>query len=258
VDVAAPVVTAVRPTVARFADHLRDHAGLIAPVVLVAFVFLKVFRVARAQPATTISLLSGSDKVAIAMGALLPLLYTAAAGTVIGGWLLLRRAVRAPSGAGVLGGATVCTVGLIGMMLLVPWPVLFVVPVLAVAMKMVWWLFDRVPAPRPPRSPAVRVGAACVVVAVGVATFLWSAVDDRPWVAAEKFRVGGVVIVGYPMSESEWTTILREDSRTIVRVRSDEIAARALCEVDRSTSLRSVAQVFVNDRHPAPYPTCGT
>lgn len=60
------------------------------------------------------------------------------------------------------------------------------------------------------------------------------------------------------MAETDWTTILREDTRTIVRVRSDTISRRVVCDRVQLNRLRTVAQIVTIDAHPTPYGRCGS
>lgn len=99
------------------------------------------------------------------------------------------------------------------------------------------------------------IGAVAVIVAPVVVTAILS---DAPWLPPERIKVAGEALpsVGYIVGDSEgWTTILKQDTRLLNRVRSTTIESRTVCTLPgRENGVRTIWRVFAPD--PATYPTC--
>ncbi|WP_159391167.1 hypothetical protein [Streptomyces viridochromogenes] len=78
-----------------------------------------------------------------------------------------------------------------------------------------------------------------LTTALSVVTFyvvFTSLVSDRPWLPAEILDIkGDRATVGYVVTEGDnWTTILTEGDRRIIRVNSDSIVDRSICATEKS------------------------
>ena len=106
-----------------------------------------------------------------------------------------------------------------------------------------------------------RVGYDSAVMAFLVFMSLglvFAAAQDFPWMAAERLRIDKgteltVFVVGI---DDGWATLLREDSRSILRIRDDKIIDRQVCEMELSRRNRTMFQLLTRSKMPSNYPKC--
>lgn len=74
-----------------------------------------------------------------------------------------------------------------------------------------------------------RLGAA--YLAVGLGTFLIAIILPQMWLPAERVVLqDGSSITAYVLSDTgDWSSLLLEENRNIIRVRSDEVKSRSIC-----------------------------
>lgn len=103
---------------------------------------------------------------------------------------------------------------------------------------------------------SIAVGAAVVVLVAAVA------LDDGMWLPSERVEITrvtqtgaqvGWIAVGYVLSsDTDWTVVLADSPRAILRVRTAEVESRGPCRVEaeerRSSILRSLSNFFSGEQ----------
>jgi hypothetical protein len=82
-------------------------------------------------------------------------------------------------------------------------------------------------------------------------------INDKVWLPPEVIKIdSGSQLIGYVISESsEWTTVLTEKDRKIVRLPTDDLTQRTVCRVRGNTSqTTTVYRLF--GHHEPDYPVC--
>jgi len=81
---------------------------------------------------------------------------------------------------------------------------------------------------------------------------------SKVWLPPEVVRLAdGRRITGYVLSvDGEWTSVLRESNRAIILVRSDNVAARTVCNVARVPATRTIGQIILGERGGGRNPPC--
>jgi hypothetical protein len=77
------------------------------------------------------------------------------------------------------------------------------------------------------------------------------------WLPAEVIQTTtGATIVGYVLeSRDGWTSILREQDRVVLRIRSEELQQRSLCKLIRESNLPVIKPPQARQAHLAACPT---
>lgn len=217
-----------------------NHATLLLTVALFVLVVIRVLRVSAFDPATAAALVREIGIVSIVIGALvlsLPgLLQSAAvflAFLALGGpgSTVQRRAA-----------STIASVIVLLLSVVLPWLQLIFFLILLVLIVVVW---------RRVKWPLELFAVVAVLVS--------SLLDvSEVWLPPEDVLLtDGRRVTGYVLSvEPEWTTLLREDDRAILLVKTKEVEERSVCNVERVPTTRSIGQIILGERGGARNPPC--
>lgn len=98
----------------------------------------------------------------------------------------------------------------------------------------------------------VRQWGVLLIIMIGIFFVVFS---PSSWLVAERITTTEQMVVGYVVAqEGDWTTILTHHDRRILRIRSDSISARQVCELGSGQSLlQHLYYVFSGT---ASYPAC--
>jgi hypothetical protein len=101
-----------------------------------------------------------------------------------------------------------------------------------------------------PRLGLAPVDEALTIVAGSIVFFLTSAVM---WLPAQRLDLASGPVFGFVIAQdSGFTTVLRQDDRTVIYIRTTDITARSLCAIGGGLGPPLVELA----RPPAPLPTC--
>lgn len=212
-----------------------------------AFVVIKVYRVARLDTGTALALLSSSGVASVALGALLTVLpallsylsfYLFQFAVSDHGTRALRRSAL-----------EVVAAALILWSFLLPWTGLIVQLGVLTAL----FVFARVARRR--GWDWMNFDWLTLVFVLIASTFITS----RMWLPAEEVRTKSAgTITGYVLATDErWTTLLREDTRRVIILRSEDVESRRVCNLpDEVTMGRSLFQVIESEPGGPASPTC--
>ena len=237
-------------------DVVRRHPWVVGAAAMV-FLFVKVIRVSRTNPATAMTLLTSADASTITLGGLLSLLYTATLTGIVAGLCVVGRRHRGVTGH-VVASMGVLALSMTAGLLLLPLPAVGAAAVVALAWRVVDAAIRRLPYPKTGPRLRTRVGRLALVAATSAcsAMTVWAFVDEVPWVAAEHLETTDGPIVGYVVNTGDWITVLTEERRTIVRLRDTDIKTRQVCDLDQRASLRTLPQVLSAEGGAGRYPPC--
>ncbi len=91
------------------------------------------------------------------------------------------------------------------------------------------------------RSIALSVAATVVV------TWLLVSFSGVPWLPPERIKTESSTIVGYVLSDgAQWTSVLTEYDRRVLLVRTEDIASRTPCRLNRRDDRSLMARAFWN------------
>lgn len=220
-------------------EVVSRHAGLITAAVIFTFVVIQVLVVSRMNVATATTIISTAGAIDVALGIL-----TAAYSAVIVILLFTVDAWRAITHWGPL---PVYLEGGLLLTALVFVPLAAALGSIAVLVLInfgdVWLERWRGIPPEPWRAG----GTAALAFFVGV--FLFAA---PVWVPAEAIALQDKdPITGYVVGqEADWMTILVEEDRSILTIRSDEITQRQVCTTDEDPPGRSAIQFVIGTSDP--------
>lgn len=231
---------------------LAAERGLIIAAFGFALLIVKVSRVSHLNLRTSHGLIEGVGPMSVALGILVghfPLIMFTISALVlwwaVGSFAVLRTFTT--------GHAVVATLLLLALLLL-PWPYLIVLAMVAG----IRWIRSR--------NTPHRVGRRSrhyyfLVAAVAILLIA----DSDLWFPAEVFQLeNGDSFVGYaiqePPNSAGWVVILTDDTRVIVRHRQDEIVDRLPCrhieEDVELTGFPSLLQLAIREDASLPEPLC--
>jgi hypothetical protein len=220
-------------------EVLDRHIGLITTAFIFVFVVTEVLVASRMNVATATAIISSAGAIDVALGVLtasyspviLILLFTVDAWRAITDW----RPLPVYLEAGLIL-TTLVFVPLDGALVSIAILVVF-------NLGDVWFERRRGIRPEPWRAG----GTAAITFFVAV--FLFAA---PVWVPAEAIAIEGrEPINGYVVGiDADWTTILVEDDRSIMMIRSDGITERLVCTTDEDPPDKSVMQLVIGSSDP--------
>lgn len=78
------------------------------------------------------------------------------------------------------------------------------------------------------------------------------------WLPVETLSVPGSDVVGYVLSDGEWITILKHEPREVVRLPSEDVSARTLCDLGKDTPwlLVTIPDWVTRSSYGSPYDLC--
>jgi hypothetical protein len=203
----------------RILKQAASHLGLLVTGFTTVIVALKILFAAAFDLTVAISLASAGGPAA-AFSILLQVLPPLSGMVAV---LLIALLLFGVRHSGVVGLAIVGSV----LALLVA-PAVLVVVVLGsfVAQVLFIWATTR----KAPRDQAPSEVPAWYAIATG-GLFLGTLLAlPSHWLPAERIAIaGGDPMIGYVIAVDEWTTIQREDDRSIILVRSEDVESRGIC-----------------------------
>ncbi|MEX0826234.1 MAG: hypothetical protein WD184_05735 [Acidimicrobiia bacterium] len=216
---------------------VRDHPALVGTTVVFAVVVLKVLAVAEFQPGVASAILGYSDTVVVVLGVLtftVPLMAAFAFVRYMARPLPKDQPARAweLAPAPFYGAAFFYTA---------------TVPML-VGLVVGWLSGFAIGRWRRSRDRAGR-GSTASITALSIMLFFLAVLvvfGDAMWLSAERIDTAdGEHVVGYVLDQGEgWITILIDETRLIVQIRSDDVEARRPCAADSQPRSRTISQII--------------
>ncbi|MDQ1627134.1 MAG: hypothetical protein QOI54_878 [Actinomycetota bacterium] len=97
-----------------------------------------------------------------------------------------------------------------------------------------------------------------ITLSLNAASLFLAILSETPWRPSERLTINnGSSRVGYVVGEGDWTSVILENSRRILLIKSSTIASRTICDEGRSYPQwrRSIADWLMSDTTPT-YPRC--
>jgi hypothetical protein len=217
-----------------------DHAPLLATGLIFAFIVVRVLRVSEFDPATATTLIRESGPVSVVTG----VLATSLPDLMIPGMVFLLILAQGGPGTPTQRRAAILTVGTAFLVLVVviPWAFLLRVFLLLVVIFF---------AQRRLKWPLEYFAVVAVLV-----TFLL----DVPvmWLPPERVELmSRDNVTGYVLAtDSEWTSVLLEEDREVLIVRTYEVSERTVCNVEDPGKGRTLSQLLLREEGGLRNPLC--
>lgn len=210
-------------------DNIRSADSVPLLVAAATMVLLRLLAVADGQTDIALGIVSSTGLVPVILGAITPILsliivaVAVVAGAHLGVHLLDGRMPTIL--LIVTGSALVLTGTLAPNLLAVTWRASLAAPAITF---LIGWALDK--------RYAVQTHRWLAIVAL-VGLVGGAVLNDAVWLPAEQIHVrselGSATYVGYAVKADEFTTVLLEDPRLLVQIRTDDILSRTLCRLDR-------------------------
>jgi hypothetical protein len=235
----------VEPPQRDLGEFLSKHLALVISVGLAGVLLLKLLAVSRFRPVTALTLLQAAGVSQVTMGVVLVSFPYLLWGIPVA--LFMSFGLRREDTASTFNWAVWLVLGLsaVPAALLSPWPfsvavVVLVVPPLVNAFFTLAPRAEEVAAKEGSRSKRSSTkGWKFPLVAVLSVVILIQTLISHMWLPTEDLRLrSGTGIIGYVVQEEGgWTTILTNDTRSIVRIQSETLVSRRVCEVPSEAGL---------------------
>lgn len=230
-----------------------QHLTLVATVAAFAFVALRVGRIAGSDPGTTLTVLNAAGVASVLVGTFITFLPTIA----IIGILFMLGATRRPGATDDQKRAIWAVLGLVLLVATVLLPI-YAAAIIWLALiafvGLTLWFRKRGTEDRHTLYGLVdwTSVAAGIIVSLFISTDMWLPAEI---VTLDSAR-GEVVFV--LSSETDWTTLLLDEGRTIQIVRTDDVEARVVCNLGGRGLRRSLADLLDEDDSATDNPACPT
>lgn len=234
-------------------DRVRDelwsfatqHPTLIVSAVAILVLVLRLMQVSRGNPTTASALLTTAGPLEVGVGVLvtmLPLIIMIAIayGVVAYAELIIRRRPLSRRHVAILW--------------LLPWALLLLSLyswLLALLLGALWAVTGYA-AHRKQKDESMLPDLSILVVLVAVSLNSQGGL----WMPSEHIKLAdGNAVVGYVVEMNEWTTVLRDQDRVVLRIETDEVVERTPCVTEGSEHGRTVSSWIREGEQPV-YPDC--
>lgn len=235
-----------------FRSFVRDHPTLAATAVVIVVFVVRVLVIADGSLPTIYGLLTTVDPATLALSTLLTLyptvLYVASVVALLTFVDVRREVMDAPRWLNYA--PYVFALDLIYLSFSW-WLVILFIFVLNASVPLLEDVRARRRGERLPRRPVLNF----IVVGSGLITLVFT--TEATWLPVEEIRLRqSESVVGYVLeTESEWTSVLLDEDRTLLRVRTSDVLSRELCDnKERTTWDRRLTDVLGDG--PPTYPKC--